>query len=91
MKPHLRTICKANKFISENGKFEYHHHLVIGQLYEFYIDDNGYNLLVDGNIRGGNGYIFFVDQPAFDVFNFKLFFMSREEMRNINIDLIINK
>lgn len=92
MKRRIKSICKGNEYIdNREGTFKIrkHNHLVIGKLYEFTIDDNGYNLLVNGEERVGSGYIFFKELPIFYEYDYKLFFMTKEEMRDTNIDNII--
>jgi hypothetical protein len=88
----IKSICKENTFIDNRlGSYHtmIHSHLEIGKMYEFIIDEDGVNLIMDGITRTGSGYVFFTEYPVYYEYDYKRFFMSKEEMRNANIEEIL--
>jgi hypothetical protein len=89
----VKSVCKNNRYFCEDdAMFKEFENLIVGESYELTLDANDdmmYHLIVDGKKINSDGYVFFGVTPVFDKYDYKIFFYSKEELRDMKIDSII--
>ena len=86
----IKTVCKSNTyytFLISTGKWKEIEipYLTVGFTYEFFVSGGEYSMIINGDIRTESEYVF--RNGGYDI-RFSDLFMSKEEMRNFNLERI---